>query len=272
MRYAIFDPTGNVTALVEDPVARDLHQAVARRIMVAHPEVEQVGFVESGPCGGASGRLTMAGGEFCGNATMSAAALLALRGHVGSDPGALSLRLWVSGAQDPVEVRMRSIDGTTFEGAVRMPPARSVERVVLAWADVSAEVPVVFMEGISHAVVDEGSPFARLAGVPEEAEAAVRAWCATLGADGLGIMFLDREGSERTLTPLVFVPGADTCFWERSCASGTSACGMYEAALSGGAVDLACREPGGILRVTSEPEGPTWLFGHVRETGRFELM
>jgi hypothetical protein len=132
-------------------------------------------------------------------------------------------------------------------------------------------VPVVFMEGISHAIIDEKSPFATLVDDEAMAEAAIRAWCGHLAADGLGLMFLGHEGAWRTLTPLVFVPGVDTCFWERSCASGTSACGMYEARRAGTAVDVSFREPGGILRVKSTPDGRTWLYGHVREVARLTL-
>lgn len=288
MRYAIFDPTGNVTALVEDPVDEDLQPEVARRIMEAHPEVEQVGFVDLTPHGEALdgeaiGALRMAGGEFCGNATMSAAALFAERGLVdiaaeGQDgvtvaegSGTRSVLMRVSGAGDLVEVGLRLVAGATYEGAVRMPPAHAIDCVTLAWEGVRDAVPVVFMEGISHAIVREDAPFAPLADDPASAEAAVRAWCSALGVDGLGLMFLRHEGSERALRPLVFVPGADTCFWERSCASGTSACGMYEARRAGTAVDVSFREPGGVLRVTSAPDGRTWLHGHVREVARLAL-
>ena len=66
MRYRIFDPTGNVTALVEDAVEPALQPEAAAEIMRVHPEVEQVGFVS---LNGALPSLRMAGGEFCGNAS-----------------------------------------------------------------------------------------------------------------------------------------------------------------------------------------------------------
>ncbi|MBO5502893.1 MAG: hypothetical protein J5969_00265, partial [Lachnospiraceae bacterium] len=67
----ILDPTGNITALVEGdvPVSRQLETAA--RIMQLRPETEQVGFVK---LSGEQIQLRMAGGEFCGNASMSAAA------------------------------------------------------------------------------------------------------------------------------------------------------------------------------------------------------
>ena len=72
MRYRIFDPTGNITALVEEAVDVSRQPSVAADIMQKHSNVEQVGFVS---LDGDLPALRMAGGEFCGNASMSAAAL-----------------------------------------------------------------------------------------------------------------------------------------------------------------------------------------------------
>ena len=67
------------------------------------------------------------------------------------------------------------------------------------------------------------------------------------------------------MTPLVYIPGGNTCFWENSCASGSAAVGMALTARSGRAADLSLAEPGGTLRVTSDPlSGETWLYGQVR--------
>ena len=120
---------------------------------------------------------------------------------------------------------------------------------------------VVWMQGICHIVIEPDSAFFPLREAPETAERAVRLWCRELKADGLGLMFLDRS----SLTPLVFVPGCDSVFWERSCASGTAAAGMYLASKTGREVDLALAEPGGILRVESSVRtGETRLYGSTR--------
>ena len=99
---------------------------------------------------------------------------------------------------------------------------------------------------------------------PEHAAGqAVREFCGALGADGLGLMFLDGRGSEYCMTPLVYVPGSGTCFWENSCASGSAAVGMYLAAADGAQTGVSLREPGGVLHVTSDRTG-TRLRGNVR--------
>ena len=125
------------------------------------------------------------------------------------------------------------------------------------------------MEGISHIVIEPGSPFWSLLRDRSAAEEAVRNWCQELGADGLGLMFLDASGAR--LTPLVYVPGSGTVFWENSCASGTSAAGMVLAARAGEKVALSLTEPGGVLRVESDPAGGTWLYGRARLVGRYVL-
>ena len=78
LKYSIFDPSGNITALVETHINNDSQPEVADEIMKAHPEVEQVGFVYFDAIRPVPTYLRMAGGEFCGNATMSAAALYLL--------------------------------------------------------------------------------------------------------------------------------------------------------------------------------------------------
>ena len=266
MRYSILDPTGNITALVEDAVPAKDQPAVAAQIMERHPNVEQVGFVrfEASSWGGqdVQASLRMAGGEFCGNASMCAASLYAVRtGWAGH-----AVWLGVCGASEAVRVTLSGDEREGFETSIQMPEARSVRLERLVWQRVAGEVPVVHLEGISHAVLEPCSPFFGLRREPSEAERAVREWCACLGADGLGLMFVeDGAWAQKSLTPLVYVPGSDTVFWEHSCASGSAAVGMYYLAQTKMPVDLHLREPGGMLRVEGDvASGRVTLHGHVR--------
>ena len=251
MRYCIFDPTGNITALVESPTPVKEQPAAAAAIMAKHPEVEQVGFVDFA----GEPSLRMAGGEFCGNASMSAAALYLLR--VGQRAGELALR--VSGADEPVRVRLHAAEGG-FSACVRMPRALGVEERCFSFDALSGRLTLVRMQGISHLIVPAASVFFSLLQNREAAERAIRRFCAELNAEGLGLMFLAGD----RLTPLVYVPGSNTVFWENSCASGSAAVGIRMADKTKAPVSLALREPGGILRVESKPGGDTWLSGHTR--------
>lgn len=255
MRYRIFDPTGNITALVEDKVEPALQTEAAAEIMRLHPEVEQVGFVSFE---GALPVLRMAGGEFCGNASISAAALLAMEKDL---PIPAEIALSVSGAPEMVEVRLEQREGETFRAAVRMPAAKSVESRSFSFEALHGDLTVVQMKGISHILIEPDSPFFSLLTNRTDAETAVRLWCDELNADGLGLMFVSGD----TLTPLVFIPGSNTVFWETSCASGTAAVGIALAAETDAKIDLTFDEPGGSLRVVSDPvSGETWLHGSTK--------
>lgn len=290
IKYSIFDPTGNITALVENRVQTALQPGVADEIMNAHPEVEQVGFVQFEPGRPVPALLRMAGGEFCGSATMSAAALYATR----SGDEAPAIRVRASGVQRSLEVRLRrsAEDSGLFEAGVEMPPAISIEKVKLASEGTEEALPVVDMGGISHVIIEQSRKLYALKDEKERAEQAVRDWCEALGADCLGIMFMSgsdsasrsRDGNDRKtgmivdmkleteLIPLVYVPAADTVFWESSCASGSAAAGMYLSDKYGIALEISMREPGGVLTVKSDfSGGDTRLQGRARLTGQEEL-
>ena len=275
--YSIFNPTGNITALAETSVELSRQPAVAGEIMKAHPEVEQVGFLNTNnPLGGGvQAELRMAGGEFCGNAAMCAGAMVLLRRHwekpagsseaPGTDKDWEQIRVCVSGVSRPVEVCLRPLGEDSFSAGVMIPWTTEIEEREFTFHSRKGRLPLVRMEGISHLIVEESSAFYRLKQKPEEAERALREWCGALSVSGLGMMFLERGNSAGSLTPLVYVPESGTVFWENSCASGSAAVGMYMAGESGQTVDVTLREPGGTLRARSDPEKrETWLFGQTR--------
>ena len=264
LRVSIFDPTGNITALVESPVAIGEQSAAAAQVMARFPSVEQVGFVRFPEDDGCA-ELRMAGGEFCGNASMSAAALFLLRrGDTLSDEEK-TVGLRVSGVSREVEVRLKKTDGEGFFASVRMPPALSLSEQVFPFGALRDPITVVRMEGIAHAIVTPASGFFSLRGDKSAAEEAARRLCAALGAEALGLMFLEGEAPRLRLTPLVYVPGSGTMVWENSCASGSAAVGTALGEKSGARVRLELEEPGGVLSVESGGlRGETVLSGRTR--------
>ena len=264
--YSILDPTGNITALVESEVEIANQPSVAAGIMRRHPEVEQVGFLRPASEDGVTAELRMAGGEFCGNASMCAAALCLLNG--GQKTG--SLRLRVSGTTPPVSVSLRHEGEASFRAVLTMPPVRGFEVRAFRFEGVDGVLPLVRLEGISHLIAGPSSAFFALLENREAAERAVRFFCEVLRAEGLGLLFLGGDGAERRMTPLVYIPGSGTVFWENSCASGSAAVGAYLAKESGAAVDLTLREPGGTLCVKADPTGGEILLaGSVKLVSHF---
>ena len=241
--YTLLNPTGNMTLLAETPVPEASQALIARKLMALEPETEQVGFV----CFDSdSAALRMAGGEFCGNASMSTAVLFAARKAL--DRAAVSVT--VSGTPEPVAVTVEKT-GNCWHGEVTMPRPVSVKTE--RFPD-GSEHPVVRLPGITHVILEKEMGQA-------EAEQLAPVWCRLLRADGLGLMFLDRERG--ALKPLVYVPETGTLFWESSCASGTTAVGAWLAKESGQAVSLSLKQPGGTLNIAAEPEGKLILSGTV---------
>ena len=98
LRYILADPSGNTTAFVLTPVARERYGPVARQVMAAL-DAEQVAFVHDG-------RMDMMGGEFCGNASRSFALWQALHTEDGLSlcpfTGQQTVTVRVSGAPHPL--------------------------------------------------------------------------------------------------------------------------------------------------------------------------
>ena len=276
LKFYILDPTGNITALVESEVDISLQPDAAEMIMKLHPDVEQVGFVRYGGNGGPDVFLRMAGGEFCGNASICAAALFLLRKQ-GEEDGVNSFAelresthtvcLSVSGIQ--VEVQLTVTGENSFYARIEMPEALSIEETFLDFGSERIPVPIIKMEGISHILIEKESPLFALKNDPQAAEEQLR--LAGAGSSCLGFLFQDENEEKIRLTPLVFVPGSDTMFWENSCASGSAALGMYFASKKNAPVDMTLDEPGGSLRVVSHPGGPTFLYGSVRLCSMAEM-
>ena len=252
VRYRMFDPTGNLTLLVETPVDAAYQAETAARLLEAEPAAEQVGFLCAAP--DADIALRMAGGEFCGNAAMCAAVCAAERGS--TDAGAFRVR--VSGAEKPVGASVaRGADGS-WRGTVDMPRPRAIDRVLLPGA---GTVRVVRFDGISHVLPETPMP-------RPLAEQSARSWCGQLGADALGVLFVDPQ-TER-MAPLVYVPGVDTLCWESACASGTAAVGAALFAERGERVRVTLHQPGGSLTIEADADALR-LTGTVRPGGPKEI-
>ena len=273
IEYEYIDPTGNITVLVTSAFDISRQPLVADMIMKAEPTCEQVGFV--GISKKADTRLRMAAGEFCGNATMSAAALYCDgRGMCGGESKSVSVES--SGCKDNVEVYITRIADSgsmhIYSGRVDMPLPQRIRICDFTFRESVYELPVVEFDGISHIIMkDDGNKL-----TDTEAEDAVRKWCDDICADALGIMKISSEtvsasedrsidiNIEIDMRPLVYVKAIRSLFWENSCASGTTAVGAYYVnQYKESSVFLTAHEPGGILSVNSGSNGHIILCGNV---------
>jgi hypothetical protein len=205
IRYYLADPTGNITVLVSSPVDEEMKPEVNAMLMKKEPSAEQLGFLSEG-VDGADIELNMAGGEFCGNASLSAAAIYAGRNGLRE----ADVMLKTSGVEGLVKVSLTGDGATSYTGCISMPLPEGIFEI--------DGFKIVKFKGIAHAVYEGRLDSA-------EAEKTAETLCERLDADAFGIMQLDM--TEGTILPYVYVPKAGTGFWESSCASGTAAVGYY---------------------------------------------
>ena len=230
LRYIRMNPSGNITLLVTDDVPRSQQGEIANRLMQLDPTAEQVGFLEETTIPGARARLQMMGGEFCGNATMSLAAFLALQDDL-PEGEEHTYPLEVSGAGKLIPCFV-SRSGDCITGTVPMPLPREItEAEVLP----GVKLPMVRFDGIDHIIIGNREIS------PEQAQGRIASLCAELNADALGMLFTD--GSFSALKPLVYVRSTDSAVWENACGSGSAAIGAYCAWKSGKGVQLNIIQP-----------------------------
>ena len=152
------------------------------------------------------------------------------------------------------------------------PPLLGVTAQQLFFGGRSETLWAVCLQGITHIIIRPDSCFWSLREDPAGAEAALRDWCALLGAECLGLMFLEAKDTSYRLTPFVFVPGSGTFFRENSCASGSAAAAVLLASESGQPVTLTLLEPGGCLEAGCDPSsGKILLYGMTRLLGSYNF-
>lgn len=239
LRFIKTSPTENMTLLIETPVPREQHLEVAEKL-IAYGSVyaEQAGYIEESENPAAEKRLQMMAGEFCGNASLSLAAVLAE--EKGLDVGEeTEIILEVSGADSLVRCQMKK-EETGFSGRVAMPLPKAIEYRKFHLEGDIFELAVVVFEGISHIIVPVSLWGEKAV---EKAEQAAKVWADEMPA-AFGILLFAEEKGE--LKPLVSVQGV-TLIWERGCGSGTSAIGAYLAEREGKSLSVSLKQPGGMM-------------------------
>lgn len=289
IEYYLIDPTGNITILVESFVCTDDQPYIASRLMEIEKTCEQVGFVTryaakqkiKGEIVDIT--LRMSAGEFCGNATMSTAALYCMYNSLNENES-MSVIVDSSGVEKPCVVDITCMErGVSYKGSVEMPSPLSIDNEKFEYKESQYEFPVVDFGGIAHAIMMPG-PQSDI--IRENAEAVVKKWCEDKKYDGLGLIFVDitynyvnkaytapvltdSNNISLVVNPLVYVPACNTCFWESSCGSGTTALGAYlsrdyfASSASADTYTISAKEPGGALTITAKRSGKYILGGRV---------
>lgn len=251
-------PGGNDTALILGiPESQQERRQINNAILSVYPNIEQTGFITQDQ---QQPELMMAGGEFCGNATRSAAWKI-LEGQ----PGNISIK--VSGVAEKLRA------GVTKKGEAyaQMP----------IYSDPSAILPdlsrpgnyIIAMEGITHYIDRD---FEKISGLShDEIKRKAREEMRLKGIDqnpAAGIIYTKQEGDSYSILPIVYVKDIDTLFLETACGSGTTALGLVLALERRDSItNVPIIQPSGIqIEVSIDYNGKT--FGYAQIKGPIEKL
>ena len=257
IEYVVMNPSQNITILampLDDDYDYD-YGFIAKKLLKLEPTAEQVGFLQYGE--DCDIMINMAGDEFCGNATMSAAVYYGIMNGVNDG----NVVVKSSGVNNLVNVHIKKTND--WEGIVEMPEALEICEVDFGNGEI---YPVVFFKGIAHVIIDKKAIDRK------EFEYKIKEWCEGLEMPALGVMFCD-FGEEINITPLVYVKSIDSLYWESSCASGTTAVGAYLLDKFKKKINVDVKQPSGtVLNVESTEDKKLLLKGNVKLLYKKSIM
>lgn len=250
LRFVKVNPVENMTIFIMDEVNSAQHISVANKLMdYSNIHGEQVGFIENPRSLKGKSlntlRLQMMGGEFCGNATRSLAALMVHHklDSINESAEGFNVTLEVSGSEELLECLVRPTDvENIYYSQVSMPLPTRTSNTNILFEDKLIDLIRIDFPGISHFIVE-----ASLISDKEEFFNTLKIKMSKEDFDAFGIMFYDSKDS--FLEPLVYVKATDSKFWERSCGSGTSALGVALAIKNKMNTKEKVKQPGGDLEV-----------------------
>ena len=245
-KYISFLPGGNKTALVigteYDSTQR---RAINKAIMNRDPDMEQVGFVRRAGEYSLTGQsstpsLQMAGDEFCGNATRSAAYY-----YLNGKPGRLVMT--VSGGRK-LACGVYENGHAWCEIPLAAPGIPQIETV-------TDDIHKVSLSGITHLVIEPETaiPFLKDAAGSEDPDRLRKTGLSLIEKYGLkeleaaGAIFLELNSEGKLkIHPIVWVRDIASLFYETACGSGTVAAAMVQAEKTGGEIKTAVLQPSGM--------------------------
>ena len=239
VEFIKMNPTENMTVLIKTPHAIADYTKIATKIMsYSNVHAEQVGFICESALDDVHARLCMSGGEFCGNACMALACLLA-----SEQPSIKNVVLESSGMEDLVICTVEK-NAQQFECQVTMPVPHKVWRRELPFGAIKLETIFIKYDRFLHIIVKVNA-FDNA--VKENAESLARLLGSAMDEQLIGILLYKEESAE--LEPLIFVPALDSMVWESGCGSGTASIGYFLAWKNRAEVMANVKQPGGIIQV-----------------------
>jgi len=228
LKYIKYIPSGNNTALVlkKDFTSKQIRE-INEYILKQNKNIEQVGFLENRD----NPELQMAGGEFCGNATRSAAHF-----YLDGKPGNIKIR----------------VNGKNYINAGVYQDGNAWCEIPLYYGNdmiIEKEFGIyqVIMDGIISIVIQEQVAKQYLINKSELKDIAVKfIEKYNLGNNkAVGVIFVEKN-EKLKIHPVVWVRDVNTLYYETACGSGSTAVAMVEAYLTGENKYLEIVQPSGL--------------------------
>lgn len=264
LQYVKANPSGNTTIFVLTPVEPEMHSAVAASLLKdARVDAEQVAYLSG--IQEQAVRVDMMGGEFCGNASRSAAAYaLSLTGR---DEGEYDVSC--SGCGHALRAQVKKKADGAYEAYIEMPLPHTVEAVILDVNGMPSRFFRVELPGIVHFVHFASS---------EEMEYkqlfwdALQEYVADESLEAFGLILFDP--AHLHMIPAVYVSATDTLYWEQSCGSGSAAVAAALACVGKKNVSCTIQQPGGAISIAADVGGEEKAVQHIYIGGpvSFETM
>ena len=239
IHYIKANPSGNTTLFVFDAIAPALRSTVASTLL-KNIDAEQVGYLtmrEGQPI-----RIDMMGGEFCGNASRSAAAYALMTEQLHKKEYSISC----SGCNTVLKAWAGKRADSRYDAFINMPRPNGIDSIIIDVDGQSEQFYRVLLPGIVHFV-----HFTKdLATVNQQKFwQALYAYTQSAGYEAFGLILFDSV--HFSMIPAVYVTATDTLYWEQSCGSGSAAAAAALAFMGNGNISRTVRQPGGSIDISA---------------------
>lgn len=214
VKYIIYNPAGNITALIiGDKYTAEQKRIINNEIMMKEPKVEQVGFLSKEDI-----KLTMAGGEFCGNATRCAVSYYIKK-------------------QKSLEIQ---INNQKLQAGM--------DENENIWCEIPIEkYEIVKLDKNVYKVVLKGITIIVVKNIEENKDLKQKAQeiiiCYNVDDEAVGVMFANEIKEYIEIYPVVWVKSINTLFLENACGSGTIGVTMLETYLTKKSNKYSIKQP-----------------------------
>ncbi|SDM04264.1 Diaminopimelate epimerase [Megasphaera paucivorans] len=240
IHYVLANPSGNTTVFVLNPVADGERAGLAARLLRSDCiKAEQVGFLTmNGTANGAGLRIDMMGGEFCGNASRSAAAYAAMVEGLETSEYIISC----SGCMTNLKANVRKRASGVYDASIEMPLPQSVDAVIIDIGGAPCRFFRVVLPGIVHFVFMGKGAAAVNRNIFWQA---VKTYASGENYAAYGLILLDPTIWK--MIPAVYVKQTNTLYWEHSCGSGSAAAAAAIAYMGNRNIAVKLQQPGGVI-------------------------